>query len=40
MIYLIFVTLSALMGISSFMIVTRAGEKDGVCKYSGKEEQK
>lgn len=33
MIYLIFATLAALMGCASFMIVTRAGEIEGVCNY-------
>lgn len=33
MIYLLLATLAALMGSASLMIVTRAGESDGVCKY-------
>ena len=37
MIYIFLLILSALMGCVSFMIVTRAGEKDGVCKYKMEE---
>ena len=37
MIYLLFAIIAALMGCASFMIVTRAGERDNICKYNGKE---
>lgn len=33
MIYLIIAILAALMGCASFMILTHAGENDGICKY-------
>ena len=38
MVYVLLLILAAFMAFASFMIVTRAGEKDGVCKYNEKED--
>lgn len=38
MVYVILVTLAVVLALGSLVIVSKCGEKDGICKYGNKDE--